>query len=60
MKKGDIVKFKTVVDPGDDNALMILIEDPDGGRVLVQHLVDLPLQPTSIYPVADLEVVRES
>jgi hypothetical protein len=56
MKKGDVVKFKTPIDPGDEAAMMILIEDPDGGRVLVQHLVDMAIQPTSIYPVDDLVI----
>ena len=35
MKKGDIVKFRNVVDAGDEELRMILLEDPDGGRVLV-------------------------
>lgn len=56
MQKGDVVKFKEPVDPGDENALMVLEEDPDGGRVLVRHLVDMKLQPTSIYPIKDLQL----
>lgn len=56
MKKGDVVKFKVAVDPGDENAIMVLEEDPDGGRVLVRHLVNMKLQPTSIYPIKDLEL----
>lgn len=39
MKKGDIVKFRNVVDAGDENLRMILLEDPDGGRVLVESVV---------------------
>lgn len=54
MRKGDVVKFKDPVDIGDENALMVLEEEPDGGRVLVRHLVDMKLQPTSIYPIKDL------
>lgn len=54
MRKGDVVKFKEPVDIGDENALMVLEEDPDGDRVLVRHLVDMKLQPTSIYPIKDL------
>ncbi len=54
MRKGDVVKFKDPVDIGDENALMVLEEEPDGGRVLVRHLVDMKLQPTSIYPIRDL------
>lgn len=54
MRKGDVVKFKELVDIGDENALMVLEEDPDGDRVRVRHLVDMKLQPTSIYPIKDL------
>lgn len=54
MKKGDIVKFRNIVDPGDDRIRMRLLEDPDGGRVLVVSLVGLTINPTSIYPVDDL------
>lgn len=32
MKKGDVVRFKEPIDPGDENALMTLEEDPDGGE----------------------------
>lgn len=39
MKKGDIVKFRKAVDPGDENLRMILLEDPDGVRVLVVSVV---------------------
>lgn len=54
MQKGDVVRFKEPIDPSDKSALMVLEEDPDGGRVLVRHLVDMKLQPTNIYPVKDL------
>jgi len=54
MQKGDVVRFKVPIDPGDENDLMVLEEDPDGGRVLVRHLVDMKLQPTSVYQVKDL------
>ena len=59
MKKGDIVKFKTVVDPGDETLRMVLLEDPDGGRVLVEALVDMNLRPTNRYNIDDLEVCDE-
>ena len=41
MKKGDIVKFRKAVDPGDERLRMILLEDPDGGRVLVESVVNM-------------------
>jgi len=56
MQKGDIVKFKEVVDPGDETCRMILVENPDGGRVLVRYLVDMVLQPTGVLPTKDLEL----
>jgi hypothetical protein len=51
MREGDIVKFRAVVDPGDDKIRMRLLENPDGGRVLVESLMDMAINPTSIYPV---------
>lgn len=59
MKKGDIVKFKTIVDAGDEKALMV-IEEERGDRVLVRHLVNMALQPTSVYPLEDLEPVMDA
>jgi hypothetical protein len=56
MKKGDIVKFKTVVDPGDEDLLMVLREDPDGGRVLVADLINMTYLPTRVVLVEDLEL----
>ena len=35
MKKGDVVKFKNIIDAGDENVRMVLLEDPDGGRVFM-------------------------
>ncbi len=54
MKKGDIVRFREVVDPGDENVRMRLLQDPDGGRVLVEALVGMELTPTYGYQVKDL------
>lgn len=56
MQKGDVVKFKEPVDPGDETCKMVLLDDPDGGRVLVRHLVDMKIQPTSIYLTKDLQL----
>lgn len=57
MKKDDIVKFKTVVDPGDDAIRMVLRKDPAGGRVLVADLIDMTFLPTRVVMVDDLEPV---
>lgn len=60
MKKGDIVKFRKAVDPGDEDLRMILLEDSDGGRVLVESIVDMKIRPTFRYNVEDLEFCRDS
>lgn len=57
LKKGDLVKFKKVVDPGDDVTRMVLREDPDGGRVLVADLIDMTFLPTRVVLVDDIEPV---
>ncbi len=56
MKKGDLVKFKKSVDPGDDTLRMFLEDNPENGRVLVRCLVDMAIQPTSVYLVEDLKL----
>jgi hypothetical protein len=56
MKRGDIVRFKEVIDVGDDELRMVALEDEDGGRVLVQALVGMSLNPTARYNVSELEV----
>ena len=55
MIKGDVVKFKRVVDPGDEEVKIILLDDPEKGKVLVQALIDMRIPPTYIYPVEELE-----
>ncbi len=55
MKKGDIVKFKKVVDAGDEVLRMVLLENPDRGRVLAEAIVDMNIKPTSRHNVEDLE-----
>lgn len=66
MKKGDVVKFRNEVDPGDTKVRMILLEDPDGGRVLVGDVcivedtgIKQAVTATSRYLVEDLELVSE-
>jgi len=66
MKKGDLVKFRDEVDPGDTKVRMILLEDPDGGRVLVGDVcivddsgVKQAVTATSRYLVDELEVVSK-
>lgn len=56
MRAGDIVKLSDVVDEGDKDVRMVVLEDEDGGRILVQALVGMRLNPTYRYNVQDLEV----
>ncbi len=56
MKRGDIVRFKEVIDAGDAELHMVVLEDEDGGRVLTQALVGMRLNPTCRYSSQDLEV----
>lgn len=58
MKKGDIVKFRKAVDPGDENLRMILLEDPDGGRVLIESVVDMKIRPTCRYNIENLKNIQ--
>lgn len=60
MKRGDIVRFKKVIDAGDAELRMVVLEDEDGGRVLPQALVGMRLNPTSRYSPQDLEVCCSS
>jgi len=54
LKKGDRVRFRRVVDQGDDKIVMVLLEDPDGGRVLVESLIWESLNPTRVLPTSEL------
>ena len=60
MKKGDIVKFKYEVDPGDTELRRVLMAEPEKGRGMVPTLLPgWAIQPTSVCPVEELEVVLE-
>jgi hypothetical protein len=54
LKKGDLVRFRRVVDPDDDKIVMRLLENPDGGRVLVESLIWDALNPTRVLPTSEL------
>jgi len=56
MKSGDIVKFKKVVDEGDETLRMV-VDWVDGERVQVISLVNMAIKPTHIFPLSELEVV---
>ena len=55
------ILFNTrIVARGDEDARMVLLEDPDGGRVLVMHICDMNIKPTNRYETEELEVCKES
>ena len=56
MKVGDIVKFKDGLYEDEACQTYTLIE-LNGDRCIIKHITDLPIPPTSVAKVADLEVV---
>ena len=56
MKVGDIVKFKDGLYDEEFGQAYILIE-LNGDRCIIKQITDLPIPPTSVAKVADLEVV---
>ena len=60
LKKGDLVRLRRVVDPDDDKIVMRLLENPDGGRVLVESLIWDALNPTRVLPTSELIKVSKT
>jgi hypothetical protein len=56
MKAGNIVKFKNIIDTGDEDIRMVVLEDSDRERVLVEALVGMNFNPTYRDSVEDLEI----
>ena len=49
IQAGEIVRLLPAYqDPGDENVVLIAVDDESKGRVLVQLQVDLPIRPTQI------------
>ncbi len=55
MKNGDTVKFAQCLEPGDDTLTFTVLE-MRGDRVLVEANVGMRLNPTYVYPTADMVV----
>ncbi len=60
MRKGQIVRFKEFVDAGDKELRMVVLEDEDGGRVLVEALAGMNLNPTYRYNKLELEICEQA
>jgi hypothetical protein len=56
MKKGDRVRFKEPLDESEKKDRYILLEDPDGGRVLAEGICDLPIRPTRVIRIDEIEI----
>jgi len=58
MKKGDIVDFKDPF-PEELGLKLLLIEDPDGDRVLAEAMVDLIIRPSYVVEISELRLVLQ-
>lgn len=61
IKTGNIVRFRNVVDAGDENARFLVLDDygTDSAKCHVKQLAtSLPLEPTFVYLKRDLEIVE--
>ena len=58
MKKGDIAKFINPLDKNEVEERFKLLEDPDGGRVLVEGICDLKIRPTRVLDTNEIERVN--
>lgn len=56
MKKGDRVRFKMPSNETEEKERFILLEDPDGGRVLAEGICNLPIRPTTILRIDEIEL----
>jgi hypothetical protein len=60
IKQGDILKFKEILEKGEENLIFLAIENEDGGRVKVQAInVNLTLKPIYIYESKDLKKIEK-
>lgn len=55
MRKGDLVEYKDPL-PDEEGLKFILLEDPDGERVLAEAVVDLVIRPSYILQVSDIKM----
>jgi hypothetical protein len=58
MKKGDVVEFVDPL-PEEKGLKYLLLEDPDGGRVLAEAIVEMVIRPTQILKLSEIRSVTE-
>lgn len=56
MKKGDIAMYREPLDEAERQERFVLLEEPDGGRVLVKSICNLPIPPTKIVRMNEIEL----
>ena len=56
MKKGDTVEYKSPM-PDEIGIKFILLEEPDGGRVLAEAIVDFVIRPSYVLNISEIEQV---
>lgn len=59
MKKGDLVEY---INPLQDEIGLkfILLEEPDGGRVLAEALVDMVIRPSYVLGIDDIRIISKN
>ena len=58
IKKGDKLRIRLEwQDSGDDSAEIIALEDEDGGRVRIEFLMGLPINPSQIVETYMVEII---
>lgn len=56
MKKGDVVEYKDPL-PDEKGLRFLLLENPDGGRVLGEAMVDMAIKPFYILEVSEIKLI---
>lgn len=57
MKKGDLVEYKNPL-PDEKGLRLILLEEPDGGRVLAEAVVNMVIKPSYILNISEIQIVK--
>jgi hypothetical protein len=58
IKAGDLVRFREVLDPGDELCLFEVIED-NGDRLMIRLVCDLPIRPVKVVLRTDMCLAQE-
>ncbi len=50
---GDVVRFREIVDPGDEDSRFVVVED-NGDRLMIRFICNLPIPPIQVVPRSDV------